>query len=40
MKSPTFRDIERLSAYLDGQLKQPERTRLERRLRSDPALAA
>jgi hypothetical protein len=40
MKSPTFRDIERLSAYLDGQLNQPERTRLERRLRSDPALAA
>ncbi len=36
----TFRDIERLSAYLDGQLPQAEKTRLESRLAADPALAA
>lgn len=36
----TFRDIERLSAYLDGQLPQAEKTRLESRLAADPELAA
>jgi anti-sigma factor RsiW len=38
--SPSFRDIEQLSAYLDDQLPQAERTRLEIRLKSDPALTA
>ncbi len=36
----TFRDIEQLSAYLDGQLPQAETTSLESRLGADPALAA
>jgi len=40
MTTPSFRDVEQLSASLDGQLSQAERTRLEARLRSDPALAA
>jgi hypothetical protein len=39
MTTPSFRDVERLSAYLDGQLSQAEKTRLEMRLQSDPALA-
>lgn len=39
MKTPSFRDVEQLSAYLDGQLSQAEKTRLEMRLQSDPALA-
>ena len=38
MTTPSFRDVERLSAYLDGQLSQAEKTRLEMRLRSDPEL--
>ncbi|MEZ0395038.1 MAG: zf-HC2 domain-containing protein [Anaerolineales bacterium] len=36
----TFRDLEQLSAYLDGQLPQAEAARLESRLAADPALAA
>ncbi len=40
MTSPSFRDIENLSAYLDGDLSRSERTRLEMRIKSDPALAA
>jgi len=40
MNTPTFRDVERLSAYLDGQLSQADRTRLEKRLQADPELAA
>ncbi len=39
-KSPTPRDIQRVSAYLDGQLSRSEKERLERRLKSDPALVA
>ena len=34
------RDIELLSAYLDGQLKSSDSTRLESRLKSDPELVA
>ncbi len=40
MTNPSFRDIELLSASLDGQLSQAEMTRLEARIQSDPALAA
>jgi hypothetical protein len=40
MKSPSFRDMEALSAYLDGQISPSERTRLEKRLQSDAFLAA
>jgi anti-sigma factor RsiW len=40
MTTPSFRDVEQLSAYLDRQLSQSEMTRLETRLQSDPALAA
>jgi anti-sigma factor RsiW len=39
MTIPSFRDMEQISAFLDGQLSQAEKTRLEARLRSDPALA-
>jgi hypothetical protein len=35
-----FRDIEQLSAYLDGQLTRAEKTRLESRLSSDQDLAS
>jgi hypothetical protein len=35
-----FRDVELLSSYLDGQLGPSETARLERRLNSDPDLAA
>ncbi|MBM4426010.1 MAG: hypothetical protein FJ031_02095 [Chloroflexi bacterium] len=35
-----FREIEQLSAYLDGQLKASEAARLESRLKSDPELAS
>lgn len=38
--NPTFRDIEQLSAFLDGQLSRARRTRLEARLASDPQLSA
>ena len=40
MTTPTFGDMENLSAYLDGQLSQSERTRLEMRLQAEPDLAA
>ena len=36
----TFRDVEKLSAYLDGQLSRAEAARLESRLASDPGLRA
>lgn len=39
MTTPSFRDVERLSAYLDGKLSPAETARLESRLQSDPALA-
>jgi anti-sigma factor RsiW len=37
---PSFRDIEQLSAYLDGQLSPQEAARLESRLARDPQLRA
>jgi hypothetical protein len=40
MMTPSVRDVENLSAFLDGQLSRAEQTRLEARLRSEPALAA
>jgi anti-sigma factor RsiW len=40
MTSPSIRDMEDLSAYLDGQISQSERTRLEKRIQADPVLAA
>jgi hypothetical protein len=40
MTTPSFRDVEQLSAYLDGQLSQADKTRLESRLQSDPELAS
>ncbi|MBI3176254.1 MAG: hypothetical protein HYZ25_21220 [Chloroflexi bacterium] len=40
MKTPTFRDVELLSAYLDGQLSQADSARLESRLKADPDLRA
>jgi hypothetical protein len=40
MKTTTFRDIERLSAHLDGKLSRADAARLERRLVSDRELAA
>ncbi|HEX7620066.1 MAG TPA: hypothetical protein VF359_02575 [Anaerolineales bacterium] len=40
MTTPSFRDVEQLSAYLDGQLSQAEKTRLQIRIQSDPELAA
>jgi anti-sigma factor RsiW len=40
MTISSFRDVEQLSAYLDGQLTQAEKTRLESRLQSDPELTA
>lgn len=39
-QTPSFRDVEKLSAYLDGQLKPSEKARLESRLGSEPELAA
>ena len=36
----SFRDVEKLSAYLDGQLKPSEIARLEARLQTDPQLAS
>ena len=39
-QTPSFRDVEKLSAYLDGQLKPSEIARLESRLKSDPDLAS
>jgi hypothetical protein len=40
MNTPSFRDVEQLSAYLDGNLSEAETARLETRLRSEPALEA
>jgi hypothetical protein len=40
MKTPSFHDVEQISAFLDGQLSQAEKSRLETRIRSDLALAA
>lgn len=40
MTQPSFRDVERLSAYLDGQLPPADAARLESRLRADPELAS
>jgi len=37
---PSFRDVEKLSAYLDGQLKPSEVARLESRLQTEPQLAS
>lgn len=39
-RTPSFRDVEKLSAYLDGQLKPSEAARLEARLQTDPELAS
>jgi anti-sigma factor RsiW len=39
-QTPSFRDVEKLSAYLDGQLKLSEIARLEARLQADPELAS
>jgi hypothetical protein len=39
-QTPSFRDVEKLSAYLDGQLKPSELARLESRLQTDPELAS
>ena len=39
-QTPSFRDVEKLSAYLDGQLKPSEVARLEARLKTDPELAS
>lgn len=38
--TPSFRDVEKLSAYLDGQLKPSEVARLEARLQADPELTS
>jgi hypothetical protein len=38
MTQPNFRDVELLSAYLDGELPQAESARLEARLNTDPQL--
>jgi hypothetical protein len=40
MTIPSSRDLEQLSAYLDGQLSQSSRARLEIRIQADPALAS
>ena len=40
MTNPTFRDIEQLSAFLDGQLSRVDAARMESRLVSDTDLAA
>jgi len=39
-QTPSFRDVQKLSAYLDGQLKPSEVARLESRLQTDPQLAS
>jgi len=39
-QTPSFHDVEKLSAYLDGQLKSSEIARLESRLQTDPELAS
>lgn len=40
MTQPSFRDVETLTAYLDGQLDTAQRQRLESRLGSEPELKA
>ena len=40
MTIPSFRDVEQLSASLDGQLSQAEKTRLEARLQAEPVLTS
>jgi len=40
MTATSFRDIEQLSAYLDGELSQAERARLESRIKADAGLRA
>ena len=40
MITPSFRDVEQISAYLDGQLSLAEKTRLETRLQADPELSS
>jgi hypothetical protein len=40
MKTPSFHDAEILSAWLDGELPQGKKARLEARLKSDSALAS
>ncbi|NOY99228.1 MAG: hypothetical protein GXP40_08515 [Chloroflexi bacterium] len=40
MTKPSYRDLEKLSAYLDGELPAAESRRLESRLASDPGLRA
>jgi len=40
MTQPSFRDVETLNAYLDGQLDSASRQRLESRLQSEPELKA
>jgi anti-sigma factor RsiW len=40
MTTPSFRDVKQLSAFLDGQLSQAEKARLEARIQLDPALSA
>jgi hypothetical protein len=40
MTTLSFRDVQQLSAFLDGQLSQADKTRLEARIQSDPALFA
>ena len=40
MTNPSFGDMVQLSAFLDGQLSQTKKTRLEARIRSSPVLAA
>lgn len=40
MTSPSFRDVEMISALLDGQLAQAEAARLQTRLKADPELAS
>ncbi|MFH1524011.1 MAG: hypothetical protein ABIF04_03525 [Chloroflexota bacterium] len=40
MKTTSFRNVERLSAYLDGQLSKADEARLEARVKSNPELAA
>lgn len=39
-QTPSFRDVEQLSAYLDGQLKPSEVARLESRLQTEPELVS
>ena len=39
-RQPSFRDVEKLSAYLDNQLSQAETTRLESRIASNPGFTA